>query len=225
MGAPWLVLSWLAVLLPPNRRVAASWSMSFFAGFTAFTLMTMVATLLFAVIYAPRRQVIRDLGIAAMLFLGMVLIQLGPSLEMLSQSIAKYRTDWLQSGGGLPPKALASLLIPDYFHVFSAVSFHDTYDPMHLYEYSGIATFVLAMLAVWHRSFRMFGLLLTCLILMLGEHTERPISIVHSAFRSLPLPSGKHHVSFQYSTSLIVKCMIISIICWSLCVRLLLLRD
>ena len=71
MGAPWLVLSWLAVLLPPNRRVAllaASWSMSFFADFTAFTLMTLAATLLFAAIYAPRRQVIRDLGIAAMLF-------------------------------------------------------------------------------------------------------------------------------------------------------------
>ena len=174
LSAPWLILSWFAILQPPRRRVlllAFSWTMSFFAGFVAFTVTTCLATAVFVACWKPGWRVWRDFGVSAVLALGMSCVQWAPTLELVNQSVGKYRSDWLSSGGGIPVTALVSLIAPDYHHVFDLSHFQSRYDPTMLYVFSGFTTLLLAIVALRFHALRALALCLSFLILMLGEHT------------------------------------------------------
>ncbi|HBY58767.1 MAG TPA: hypothetical protein DEH78_03030 [Solibacterales bacterium] len=181
LGAPWLVLSWEAVLLTASWRVpvlALSFTLHFFCGFTGYTLASAASTALFAgLAVAARRAPVRVLGeiaAAAVLSLALAAVQLWPALELVEQSVGKYRTDWLKGGGGIPPAAVLSLIVPDYHGVFDLKTFRGGYELTFLYLFSGWTTLTLAVLALI-RGTRLArvtaGAAVLFLVLMLGEYT------------------------------------------------------
>lgn len=154
-GAPWLVLAWLALFLPPKwttPTLAAALALNFFLGFTAFTIMVGASTVLLAVLlWVSGRSEIRLLGhvaLAAALAAGLAAVQWWPSLELVQHSVAQYRTDWLKAGGGIPPAALVSLVWPNYWGVFNLGTFRAPYELTHLFVYSGWGGLLLALLAL-----------------------------------------------------------------------------
>lgn len=187
MAAPWLVLSWCAVLAKGTRRIpllAVSWTLSFLCGFVGFTVMTVVSTVIVGVVCGDRRRLSRDICCGGLLAVGAGLVQLGPSLELVQQSIAKYRSDWLLGGGGIHPKALVTMLIPNRFSVFDLSHFADKNDPTQLYLFSGLMTVAMAIRAVARREARLAAVCVIFGILMLGDHTI----VGGSIFRVLPPP-------------------------------------
>lgn len=140
MGSPWLVLSWYAIFGESRARIlllSLAWTCCFLAGFTAFFLVTVTSTLLLAVVFAPRFRTILDLVAAAGLAALVSLAQLGPSVELLRESVAKYRTDWMGFGGGIPLEALVTTLVPNYFHTFEPAHFSGRADLTQMYLFFG----------------------------------------------------------------------------------------
>lgn len=184
-AAPWLVLSWLACFARPSWRMlgfSLAWAMSFFVGFPAFTLMTVASTVLFGAFQCDRRRLVRDVVAASVLSAGMVCAQLGPSLELVAQSVGKYRTDWLAGGGGIPLAALLSLVVPNFHHVFDLEHFQASSDPTQMYLYVGLCPLILALISGRRPDWRLWGCCGMFLILMLGEHTPLGLAL----FRILP---------------------------------------
>jgi hypothetical protein len=62
--------------------------------------------------------------------------------------VAKYRADWLGTGGGLFPHALVSLVLPNYYNIFDMAKFKGPGDATFLYLYCSIAGLLLAIYAV-----------------------------------------------------------------------------
>jgi hypothetical protein len=102
-------------------------------------------------------------------------IQFGPTAELTRNSVAKYRAEWLGSGGGMPPGALFSLVIPNYWHVFDPSNFHGPADPTFLYLYSSLLGLALAIGTIFWKppkAAQIFGALLaTFTFAMLGDQT------------------------------------------------------
>jgi hypothetical protein len=180
-GAPWLPLAWLALLLAPRWRIpvlASALALHFLAGFANATIAAGAATLLFAVLLwlADRRRtgVLVSVPVAAVLAAGLAAAQLLPTLELVRNSVGKYRTDWLNAGGGMPPGSLLSMVWPNYWGVFDMRTFHAPYDITMMFVYVSIAGLVLALLALFRRFpnravlASMAGI---CGILMLGSFT------------------------------------------------------
>jgi hypothetical protein len=102
-------------------------------------------------------------------------VQFIPTAELTRNSVAKYRAEWLGSGGGIPPSALFSLVAPNYWSVFDLSKFHGPTDPTFLYLYSSLLGLLLAAaVAVWKpgRWARVFAILLAVFaFLMFGDKT------------------------------------------------------
>ncbi len=106
-------------------------------------------------------------------------IQIIPTAQLTENSVAKYRTDWLKTGGGMNPGALISLVIPNYWSVFDPAKFHGSGDLTFFYLYSSLLGLTLAIAAIiWKpaRWAQIFSLLtLVAAIAMLGDTTpNRP---------------------------------------------------
>ncbi len=129
------VAAWLPLAIqsasggrPRDRLLLAfALSMSVLAGFTPMTAIVWAA----AFVANPRG--------CAMAGAGAVLLtaaQLAPTIELASLSVAKYRTDWLGTGGGVPAAALRSL---------GNARFLDGYEATFVYLFCGTGALALAI--------------------------------------------------------------------------------
>ena len=163
--AAWLPLAWLATM-ELAERAAARWlavlagalALAFLAGFPAAAAVVYGSTLLLAVTLAAARRARWTLpvwcGGACVLALAVSAVQLLPTMELSRLSVASLRADFLESGGGIPPRALLTLLAPNRFGVlqYDAGSWKLPWNPTFLFVYCGIPALLCALTALWRRS-------------------------------------------------------------------------
>ncbi|MGE5569817.1 MAG: hypothetical protein ACM3S5_12335 [Rhodospirillales bacterium] len=185
-GASWLPLIWLCVV-ELGQGLKWAWlaalsfalSMTVLAGLPQVAVAAFGSALLLSVAMAIFKQ--GDWSGPVRVLLGWVwglllaAVQVIPTYELTQNSVAKYRDEWLKTGGGMDPGALWSLIIPNYWSVFDLSKFHGPTDPTFLYLYSSIAGLALALAALmwkpdsWRR---VFGLVtLVAAVAMLGDNT------------------------------------------------------
>lgn len=185
-AAAWMPLAWLSVIAcreGPSRRwlaaLAASFAMSVLAGLPAVTVAVMGSAMLLALALvlfraAPLRLPLAVL-LAAVWALALSAIQFLPTAELNRHSISQYRTDWLQTGGGLPLAALVSLVAPNWYGIFDLKTYAAPYPPTFLYVYCGILGLSLALMACLVRRTReaavFAALSVVCAFWMLGDST------------------------------------------------------
>lgn len=153
--AAWLPLALLCVLraqtgsrLRWGLAMAAVLCMTVLGGLPPLTAPAWGAAFLFVLLHwEGRRGVAWFLASCAGAVL-LAAIQLLPSIELNGNSIAQYRTDWLRSGGGMPPAALLSLLIPNIHGVFDPSTYRFPYDLTFMYLYSSVVGLTLAACAL-----------------------------------------------------------------------------
>jgi hypothetical protein len=191
-GAVWLPLIWLSVLQLRNfnRRwlaiLALALAMTVFAGLPQVAVAAFLSAISLALLLMPMqlmpmqpswaglRPAMRTV-IAILWALLLAAIQILPTAELTDNSVAKYRSEWLGTGGGIPPGALFSLVVPNYWNVFDPSKFHGPTDLTFLYLYSSLLALALALGAILWKpgpSTRVFAALLALFTLaMLGDQT------------------------------------------------------
>src|SRR5271165_2071963 len=185
-AATWLPLCWWCVV---ELRDGLKWrclgilaialAMTTLAGSPPCAAAAFGSTFALAVIVAALRLARWKLSVyalgACVWALLIAAIQILPTAQLTEYSVAKYRTDWLKTGGGMNPGALLSLVIPNYWSVFDPSRFHGPGDLTFLYLYSSLLGLALALAAiVWKPAqwTQVFGLLtLLSAIAMLGDTT------------------------------------------------------
>jgi hypothetical protein len=105
-AAAWLPLAVQSAWKARPAILSATLAMTLLAGFTPMTVVAWAVAFVFAL---PRPRVLVAFPAAAIL----ALVQLGPSVQLMQSSVAKYRTDWLGDGGGIPWAALGTLIDPN----------------------------------------------------------------------------------------------------------------
>jgi hypothetical protein len=161
MAVAWMPLAWLAVLhIAEARAVPRRWiavlsfalGMSILGGFPQPTLAVFVSVcVLAALLVALRFAGIQSLlYTAASCLLGILLasVQFIPTTQLMQNSVAKYRADWLGSGGGLFPQSLVSLVLPNHYNIFDTGRFKGPGDLTFLYMYCSLAGLLFAIYAV-----------------------------------------------------------------------------
>jgi Bacterial membrane protein YfhO len=195
MAAAWMPLAWLAVwkLAVPDSKaalrldwmavLAAALGMSIWGGFPQATVAVFGSTLVFAALLATlrlaRAKVIAWTCCGCGLGILLAAAPFIPTTQLTELSVAKYRVDWLGSGGGLYWQSLVSLVAPNHYNIFDISRFNGPGDPTFLYLYSSIAGLLLAIFALLfavvtrrNRTTALFGLLLAFGVFwMLGDKT------------------------------------------------------
>ena len=196
-GATWLPLIWLCVLKLRERirwrwgaLLALALCMTILAGLPQVAVAAFASAVLLAgLLIAWRAGAARSLWVVAAGCGWAVLlaaVQFWPTRELTMNSVAKYRSDWLGSGGGIPASALFSLVVPNYWSVFDLSKFHGPIDLTFLYLYSSIFGLALAVAALawrpdrWARVFGSFTVLAA--LAMMGDKTP----IGRAAIAALP---------------------------------------
>jgi hypothetical protein len=191
MAAAWMPLAWLAVwkLAVPHPKtnlrldwlvvLAAALGLSVWGGFPQATVAVFGSTVMFALLLGILR--IGQVRVLAWTCGGCVLgILLAaapfiPTTQLTEYSVAKYRADWLGTGGGLFWQSLVSLVSPNHYNIFDLSRFKGPGDPSFLYLYSSIGGLLLAIVALVARHKRttaLFALLLAFgMLWMLGDKT------------------------------------------------------
>ncbi len=214
-AASWLPLVWLCVV---ELRAGVRWgwvgalagalAMSVLAGLPQVAVAAFASAFALAVIVclfrAGRWVALVPVLIGGAWGLVLAAIQFIPSAELVQNSVAKYRSEWLQSGGGIHPGALVSLILPNYWSVFDLSKFHGPGDLTFLYLYSSLLGLALAIAAVvwrpdlWSRVFAVLTALAT--IAMLGDTT--PVGRVFLALLPVNVRIGIHPEFFFCAFSL-----------------------
>lgn len=186
MAAAWMPLAWLAVwkLRDGFRRewvavLGATLGMSVWGGFPQATVAVFGSTVTFALLLAilrfGRAQAIVWTCCGCALGILLAAAPFIPTTQLTELSVAKYRADWLGSGGGLYWQSLVSLVAPNHYNIFDISQFHGPGDPTFLYLYSSIGGLLLAVLALLSRRGRttaLFALMLAFgMFWMLGDKT------------------------------------------------------
>lgn len=196
-AAAWLPLIWLSVLHLRNfsRKWLAilivSLAMTILAGLPQVALAAFASAVCLTALLALFRQAnwrLSGVTVGACIC-GVLLasIQFLPTAELTQNSVAKYRAEWLGTGGGIPPSALLSLVIPNYWGVFNPSTFRGPMDLTFLFLYSSLLGLALALGAIfwkpakWDRPFA--ALLAIFTLIMLGDKTV----IGRAALASLPV--------------------------------------
>jgi hypothetical protein len=185
-GASWLPLCWLCVI-EIHRRIRWRWvgllatalCMSVLAGLPQVSVAVFASAVLLSCLLALRATGSWRSLSAALVGCGWALllaaVQFFPTQQLVRYSVAQYRPEWLGTGGGIPPSALLSLVIPNYWSVFNLEKFHGPIDLTFLYFYSSIFGLVLALAAViWKPRFwgQVFGVLLALdAMALMGDKT------------------------------------------------------
>ncbi len=176
MAAAWLPAAWYAVVRLRERAnprmlalLGAALAMSVVGGSPAATTAVFGSTLLLAfILFAVKLGRALTIALTALgcaLGLGVSAIAFIPAAELTQNSVAKYRLEWLGAGGGLKWPSLASLVIPNYSHVFDLANFKGPGDPTFLYLYSSLTGLLLVILVLllrrdrWVACFAILGLL------------------------------------------------------------------
>jgi hypothetical protein len=190
MAAAWMPLAWLAVWkLRHKPRVdwlavlATALGLSVWGGFPQATVAVFGSTVIFAALLAILRMgQVRALGLTCCgCVLGVLLaaVPFIPTAQLTELSVAKYRADWLGTGGGLYWQSLVSLVAPNHYNIFDISRFNGPGDPTFLYLYSSIGGLLLAIFALLfavvtrrNRTTALFALLLAFgMLWMLGDKT------------------------------------------------------
>jgi hypothetical protein len=190
MAAAWMPLAWLAVWkLRHKPRVdwlavlATALGLSVWGGFPQATVAVFGSTVMFALLLAILRMGhVRALALTCCgCVLGILLAAAPfiPTTQLTELSVAKYRADWLGTGGGLYWQSLVSLLAPNHYNIFDISRFNGPGDPTFLYLYSSIGGLLLAIFALLfaivtrrNRITALFALLLAFgMLWMLGDKT------------------------------------------------------
>jgi len=199
-GGTWIPLVWWAVL---ELREGFRWrwvailslalSMTIFAGLPQVSVAAFGSALVLAVVMAAfglaRRMLPLHVLAAWLWAVLLAAVQVIPTAELTRHSIAKFRADWLKTGGGIKLGALYSLVIPNYWNVFDLSKFHGPAgaDLTFLYLYCSLLGLALALLAIlwkpdcWRRVFGVLTVAAT--IWMLGDSTP----IGRTIFLALPV--------------------------------------
>jgi hypothetical protein len=198
-AASWLPLAWLCVAELRSRlrwfwlaTLSAALAMTVLAGLPQAAVAAFGSVLVLAIVMAlfglGRRVLPFHVLLAWAWGLLLAAVQIIPTIELTRNSVAKYRTEWLGSGGGIKLGALVSLIIPDYWNVFDLSKFHGPSDPTFLYLYSSLLGLALAVAAIcwkpgpWVRVFSVLTMAAT--IWMLGDSTPIGRAIIQA------LPAG-----------------------------------
>ena len=159
--------------------LAGGFAMAILAGLATLTAALFAISLVFAallvLIGGARWKLVGMVAVAVAAAVVLTLVQLIPTIQLTNLSIAQYRSDYLQSGGGLPLRALVSLAIPNYNGVFQAATYRQPVDLTFMYLYSGWPALLLAAAALLRRASRLtavFGVLLLITgLIALGDST------------------------------------------------------
>jgi Bacterial membrane protein YfhO len=186
MAAVWMPLAWLAVWkLKDELRLdwlaalAAALGLSVWGGFPQATVAVFGSTVMFAALLVVLRMARAKVILWAMCgcALGILLaaVPFIPTTQLTELSVAKYRADYMGTGGGLYWQSLVSLVAPNHYNIFNMSRFNGPWDPTFLYLYSSIGGLLLAIFAIVSRRNRataLFGLLLLFgSFWMLGDKT------------------------------------------------------
>src|SRR5262249_45553417 len=105
-------------------------------------------------------------------------VQLVPAFELAHHSIAAMRGEWSFSAGGLPLRALVSMVLPNHYDIFDLEKYRTRnfpWNPSFLYLYCGLAAVSLAPAALVFSRHKQRITILTLTMLsafwMLGENT------------------------------------------------------
>ena len=185
-AAAWLPLAWLAVI-SLGRQFSWRWlgalsmalALALLAGFPAMSFVVMTSSLLLAVLlFATRRAtwgVLCSTLLASLWALVLAAAQLLPAAELTSLSVARLRSEYLGTGGGIPLPSLISLVAPNHFNIFDFSKFSAPWNITFLYLYCGISGLALAVFGLL-RSKTRYRAPLACMTLlslpwMLGDQT------------------------------------------------------
>jgi hypothetical protein len=181
-GAAWIPLACLSVVRLSQCRsrrwiaaLAASLALSILAGFPSTAAAAFICSFTLALLLSKSRlRLLAEYAVAAVLGIGLSLVQLLPTLQATSLSVSQFRRDFRGHGWGVPLQSLVSLVWPNYYHLFDLNNYRMPWNPTFLYLYCGIAALLLAAAALVLRKkyagvFSMITLL--SLFLMLGEQT------------------------------------------------------
>ena len=193
-GGSWIPLVWWCVLeLRAGWRwrwmalLAIALAMTVLAGLPQVAVAAFGSALLLAVLVSPGWRLPLRVLVAWIWALLLAAVQIIPTAQLTANSVAKYRADWLKTGGGIKLGALYTLVIPNYWNVFDMSKFHGPSDPTFLYLYGSLLGLGLALAAVcWKpdRWARVFGILtLIATVWMLGDSTP----IGRTIFTALPV--------------------------------------
>jgi hypothetical protein len=188
LAAAWLPLAWLAVWkLAVSAKLRLDWlallagalGLSVWGGFPQATVAVFGSTVMFAVLLAAlrlaRARVIAWTCCGCVLGVLLAALPFIPTTQLTELSVAKYRVDWLGTGGGLYWQSLVSLVAPNYYNIFDISRFKGPGDPTFLYLYSSVGGLLLAIFALAARRGRTTALLALMLAFgmfwMLGDKT------------------------------------------------------
>src|SRR6202035_3159974 len=128
-------LDWLAVL-------GATLGLSVWGGFPQATVAVFGSTVMFAALLAALRlarpKVMVWTVCGCVLGILLAAVPFIPTAQLTEYSVAKYRVDWLGTGGGLYWQSLVSLVMPNHYNIFDINRFKGPWDPTFLYLYSSI---------------------------------------------------------------------------------------
>jgi hypothetical protein len=185
MAAAWMPVAAFAILRMRSKAsphsialAAVALAMAIFAGLPPATLAVFVFVFFFALLLVLFRvqsmSTLLATSFACILGIGIASVQFIPSVELTNNSVAKYRADWLGTGGGLKWQSLVSLVLPNHYHIFDLAKFNGPWDPTFLYLYFTIPGLVLALAALFYkdRVSKLFGVLGAFgFLFMLGDST------------------------------------------------------
>jgi hypothetical protein len=184
MAVAWMPLAWLAVL-KLRGGFRAEWlavlggalGMSILGGFPQPTLAVFVSTMAWSLVLVAlkmgRRSVVVYAAIGCALGIALASVQFIPTTQLTNWSVAKYRVDWLGTGGGLRWRTLISLVSPNHYDIFDLARFHGPWDPTFLYQYVsllGLALAIFALFAARRLGAALFGVMAAfSLLWMIGD--------------------------------------------------------
>jgi len=197
-SAAWLPLAMLAIAKLSRRAsfrqtalLGLGGALTILAGFPAMAAVSLVVAAGWAaglaVVRRTRLSFVIAVAAACALALATCAVQLGPTMQLSGLSIATLRAAWHGTGGGLYRESLASLVIPNYYHIYEGLDrnvYRLPIDFTQLYVYCGILPLALMLAAAFLRGWpRVF---LLCAIAsgvwMLGDKTP----VYAFIFRHLP---------------------------------------
>ncbi len=185
-ASAWLPLAWFAVLGMRERvhlrdalLLAASLALAFLSGLTPLTAVVFATSLLLAFLLwiVERRswRIVAAVAAACAASLLLAAVQVGPTLQLTTRSIAQYRMEFLGAGGGVPTAALVSLVLPNHYDIFDLSKYRYPFELTFMYLYCGWAAVVFAAFAAARSRTRLTAVFLLMLVLtcfaMLGDRT------------------------------------------------------
>src|SRR3984957_3094398 len=186
MAAAWMPLAWLAVWKLKDKFrmdwlavLALGLGLSIWGGFPQATVTVFGSTVMFAALLVLLRmghaKVLVWTGCGAALGILLAAVPFIPTAQLTELSVAKYRADYLGTGGGLYWQSLVSLVAPNHYNIFDISRFKGPWDPTFLYLYSSIGGLLLAIFALSARRNRTTALFALMLgfgsFWMLGDKT------------------------------------------------------